>query len=29
MRGLELEPPPMMFKLAPKHSARRYRRQRT
>jgi predicted ester cyclase len=27
MRGLELEPPPLMLKLAAKRSARRYRRQ--
>jgi predicted ester cyclase len=28
MRGLDLEPPPVMLKLAAKRSARRYRKQR-
>ena len=28
MRGLELEPPPMMLKLAARRSARRYKKQR-
>jgi uncharacterized protein with von Willebrand factor type A (vWA) domain len=29
MRGLELEPPPVMLRLAARRSARRYRRRRT